>query len=520
MTQPLAIATTSPLAAQAGEVMARLGGNAIDAAIAATLVSINTEPGVCSLGCGGYMTIWPPGKDPLTLDGYVAVPGKGATDAKTSRNSTEVHLEYGGGVTTVVGPDSIGVPGGVALLGVASRTFGRLPWQELFGPAVNAVNAGFPLPEASYHYLKYSGKPIFGGSADGFAALHDADGTLKRAGDTIRVPHLADTLERIARLGAEEFYTGAIGQAMARYCRDAGGRLGADDLASYEVLHRPSLKVDCRDWRIATNPPPAIGGVVLAAMLTMLGQSGFARWDRSALKVLVDVQRAVLDYRRERLDLSERISEDAARLLDLAQVGDLSGIIASGSTCHTSVVDASGLACAVTMSAGYGSGDMPPDTGVWLNNCVGELELNKAGLDVGPPGIRLRSNMAPTAARDTTGAIMAIGSPGADRITTAILQALVNYLILRMPLAEAIAHPRAHVEFGIEFGPDRHRVAYERGLPVAELGVPCREFESLSMFFGGVGAAIWSPERGFAVAADPRRNGGVWSTVGNAGDSE
>jgi gamma-glutamyltranspeptidase/glutathione hydrolase len=223
------------------------------------------------------------------------------------------------------------------------------------------------------------------------------------------------------------------------------------------------------------------------------------------------VQRAVLGYRRGRLDLSEQISEDAARLLKLAQAGNLSGIIEAGSTCHTSAVDASGLTCAITMSAGYGAGDMPPDTGIWLNNCVGELELNKRGLDVGPPGVRLPSNMAPTVARNAAGAVMAIGSPGADRITTAILQTLVNYLVLKMPLAEAIAHPRLHVELGAELGPDGHRVAYESGLPVDDLGVPCREFESLSMYFGGVGAALWSPEPGFTVAADPRRQGGVWA---------
>ena len=117
--------------------------------------------------------------------------------------------------------------------------------------------------------------------------------------------------------------------------------------------------------------------------------------------------------------------------------------------------------------------------------------------------------MAPTAGtqRERLGAL-AIGSPGADRITTAILQTLVNYLILKMPLAEAIeAHPRAHVEFG----PDGYRVAFEAGLPVDRTDVPSREFESASMFFGGVGAAIWSPDTGFTVAADPRRKGGVWS---------
>jgi gamma-glutamyltranspeptidase/glutathione hydrolase len=507
MTAPLAIATTSAIAAQAGEAMARAGGNAVDAAIAATLVSINTEPGVCSLGCGGYITIWAAGQGPVTLDGYVAVPGKGLATQPSERNSVEVYLEYGGGVHTIVGPDSVGVPGGVAALGTAAETYGTLPWSRLFEPVIEVVHAGFPLPVASYNYLVYSGEPIFSRSVDGRNALHHADGSLKKAGETIHVAHLGDTLERIASRGPDEFYTGEVGRAMVRYCQDLGGRLSEEDLASYQTLPRTSLVVNNGDWQIATNPPPAVGGTVLAAMLQMIAARPFDRWDSDSVRFLIDVQRAALGYRRSYLDLSEQISDDAARLLDLAQTGDPGAVLESGSTCHTSAVDASGLACSITMSAGYGAGDMPPDTGIWLNNCLGELELNKRGLDVGPVGARLPSNMAPSVAIKNDGTVLAIGSPGADRITTAILQALVNYINLGMSLAEAIEHSRAHVEFASE----GYRVAYEAGLPVDRLSVPGRRFDSASMYFGGVGAAAWSPTSGFSVAADPRRTGGVWS---------
>jgi gamma-glutamyltranspeptidase/glutathione hydrolase len=506
MTAPLAIATTSPLAAQAGEAIARAGGNAVDAAIAAMLVSINTEPGVCSLGCGGYATIWAPGEDPVTLDGYVAVPGKGSTTHPSARNSVEVHLEYGGGVATVVGPDSVGVPGGIALLGNASEKYGRLDWASLLAPAIDAVEKGFPLPTASYNYLVYSGNPIFGRSDDGRTALHESDGSLKKAGATIHVPHLGDTLRRIAVNGPAEFYTGDTGLAMARYCADNGGRLNVEDLATYEIVNRPSLIVDSGDWQIATNPPPAVGGTVLAAMLQMMSGRPLDKWDADAVNFLVQVQRAALGFRRDNLDLSDHISDDAARLLDLARSGNPRRVLEAGSTCHTSAVDDSGLACSITMSAGYGAGDMPPETGVWLNNCLGELELNKRGLEPGPAGMRLPSNMAPTAAQHRDGSVLSIGSPGADRITTAILQALVNHLILDMPMREAIEHPRAHVEFAS----DNCRVALEPGLPTEALDIPFRLFDSASMYFGGVGAATWSPTAGFTVAADPRRTGGVW----------
>ena len=509
---PLAIAATSDLAADAGKKIAHAGGNAVDAAIAAMLVSINTEPGVCSLACGGYMTIWRPGEAPLTLDGYVAAPGAGEALDPARRQAIDVDLEYGGGVTTTVGPNSVGVPGGVALFGEGSKRFGKLPWKELFSPAIDAVRCGFPLPQASYHYLVYSGKPIFGRSAEGYGALHTDDDELRQPGETIHVPHLADSLQRIAEHGPEEFYTGEIGQAITDYLHAAGGRLSQADMRSYEIIHRPSLQIEAAsptgsEWTIATNPPPAIGGVVLAAMLKMMNQRHIDSWDDDSFRYLLDVQRAALGYRTMHLDLSERIEDDARRLLDLAERCAPAAVLESGSTCHTSAVDATGLACSLTVSSGYGAGDMPTGTGIWLNNCLGELELNKRGLDIGPPGTRLPSNMAPTVAHSENGTLLAIGSPGASRITTATLQALINHIHLGMPLGEAIAHPRAHIELG-EDGPV---AACEPGLPVDAVDLPCRRFDALSMYFGGVGAASWSPESGFAVAADPRRTGGTWS---------
>jgi gamma-glutamyltranspeptidase/glutathione hydrolase len=511
MTTPLAIAATSGLAADAGETIARAGGNAVDAAIAAMLVSINTEPGVCSLACGGYMTISRPGESPLTLDGYVAAPGADMTLDPVRRNATEIYLEYGGGVTTTIGPDSVGVPGGVALFGEGSNRFGKLPWQELFTPAIDIVRQGFPLPKASHSYLVYSGKPIFGRSPDGYEALYTEDDELRQTGETIRVPHLADSLQRIAEHGPEEFYTGEIGQAITNYMSAAGGRLNQADMRDYRIINRPCLQIEGtspsgENWAIATNPPPAVGGVVLAAMLKMMNQRHIERWDDESFQYLLDVQQAALGYRTAHLDLSDRIEDDARRLLELAEQCAPASVLESGSTCHTSAVDATGLACSLTVSSGYGSGDMPSGTGIWLNNCLGELELNKRGLDIGPPGTRLPSNMAPTVARSERGTVLSIGSPGASRITTATLQVLINHIHLGMPLREAIAYPRAH----IEFDDGRPIAACEPGLPVDGVKIPNRHFNTLSMYFGGVGAASWSPDSGFAVAADPRRTGGTW----------
>ena len=140
-----------------------------------------------------------------------------------------------------------------------------------------------------------------------------------------------------------------------------------------------------------------------------------------------------------------------------------------------------------------------------MNNCLGEVELNPRGLHSWRPGSRLPSNMAPSAARRADGSVLAIGSPGASRITTAILQVLARFLYADLPLADAVAAPRLHVETVN----GALRVAYEEGLDVGALPHPSRHFDGISMYFGGVGAALWEPDSGFTLAADPRRQGGT-----------
>jgi gamma-glutamyltranspeptidase/glutathione hydrolase len=147
---------------------------------------------------------------------------------------------------------------------------------------------------------------------------------------------------------------------------------------------------------------------------------------------------------------------------------------------------------------------MPDGTGLWLNNGLGEIELNRRDVDSRDPGERLPSNMAPTVARSDH-AVMAIGSPGADRITTAMHQVLVNALQFGMPLEQAIAHPRVHVDTTGE----ADRLCAEPGLDMPELDLPLQSFPDINMYFGGVSVATFGRETGFEVAADPRREGGV-----------
>lgn len=500
----VAVATTSQLAADAARQIADRGGNAVDCALAAALLSINTEPGVCALAGSAYITVWSPHGEPVTIDGNTAIPGIGLAASARGAGATSVSMQYGNGITTLVGPGSVAVPGCVKALEHAWQRFGKAPWREIFAPSIAAASDGFPLSAACHYYLGYSGHLIFGRSDDGFSSLHNEQRELRPAGSLIVVPHLADSLAQIAEEGARVFYEGDIATAIASHVGAAGGALTLDDLRRYEAIERPSLTVPVGNWSIASNPAPAVGGVVLAAMLLACADLPKGAWTSDALLQLIKVQRACLDFRKRRLDLAEDVGIEAAALLAGARNGQLLSEWSSASTVHTSAVDDDGLACAVTASSGYGSGEMPAGTGLWLNNCLGELELNRRGLDAAPPGGRLPSNMAPSIAR-ADDAVMALGSPGADRITTALHQFLVNHLQLDMPLKEAIAHPRVHVDTS---GSDERLMA-EPGHDLPLLDIPAHTTSDIGMYFGGVAVARYSARDGFEVAADPRRAGGT-----------
>lgn len=469
----------------------------MDAAVAAAWVGAITEPGICAPGCGGFVTVWEPNGSPVTIDGYIEMPGRGLPPGRLGRGTREVFIEYGGGVTMHVGHGSVGTPGGPAALAIASERYGRVPWGVTLEPAIELAREGFELTPPARHYLEYSGEPVFGWHPDSRAALCEGDGSLKQAGALIRVPHLAESLERIGRFGAEEFYTGELGRAITDDMAAHEGLLTPGDMAAYRPVVRPALVETVGDWQVATNPPPAIGGVVLGAMLGLMAGRPGNPWSDDDVAHLVEVQARVLGYRRDLVDMRE----DIAVAIDAMRMA-----FRSPSTVHTSAVDDEGRGCAITLSAGYGSGVMVPGTGLWMNNCLGEIELNRRGLHSWPVGARLVSNMAPTVARTSGGAVLSIGSPGADRITTAILQAFTNHANGGMTLQAAIDHPRIHLESTADGQP---RVAGEPGVPRPALDVAWRELDAPSMYFGGVGAVRWSRAAGFQAAADPRRTGGT-----------
>ncbi len=496
----VAVATSSSLAADAAAEIAERGGNAVDCALAAALLTANTQPGVCSLAGSAYVTVWQAGRSAVTIDGNVAVPGSGLDGPPAADAAVPVSMDYGGGITTLVGNGSVAVPGTVAAVEHASRRFGQLDFADLWIPSIRAARDGFPLPSACHYYLQYSGVPIFGRSDAGYRALFDGD-ALRPAHATIHVDGLADSLELIAREGASVFHEGELAQRIVDHVQADGGPLTLQDLKAYAAIERPALMSRTAGWDIACNPPPAVGGAVLAAMINAFGDEAIEAWTDEHVERLVETQRQVLDYRRREFDLAEDREDAALRLL--ASSRGLLDTWTSAATVHTSAVDDTGTGCSVTASSGYGAGEIPEGTGLWLNNCLGELELNRRGLEAGPPGARLPSNMAPTVARRGD-EVVSLGSPGADRITTALHQFVVHAFQRGLPLDDAIRAPRLHVDMS----GDTDRLMLEPGLS-STAALPQVRFETPGMYFGGVAAAAWSASRGFRASADPRREGGV-----------
>jgi gamma-glutamyltranspeptidase/glutathione hydrolase len=504
----VSVAAPSRLSLDAAVEVADAGGNAVDAAIASTMAGMVTEPGMIAPGASGFIAVWPPDGDPVVIDAYAEMPGRGLGDVAGRGHGERIYMAYGGGMETLVGHGSIATPGAIAGLGMVSEQFGAMSWAEVVAPSAGWAEQGFPLSPVAAAYLTYSHEPIFDKQPESYRALHHDDGTPLIEGEIVHIDGLADSLRLLADRGPEEFYTGSLGRRMAAEVQAHGGLLNAEDLAAYRPIVREPVAVEVDGWRVATNPPPALGGSVLAAMLLLAEGRPFREWTTEEARRLARVQRAVLRYRARVLDAAADRAAAADFLLERARMGDLGALMDSPSTIHTSCVDTDGLACSVTVSAGYGSGIMVPGTGLWLNNSLGELELHPAGLDAFGPGDRLPSNMAPTVARRGDGAVLAIGSPGASRITTAISQVLLNFIHLGMSLTDAVEHPRLHVEVF----DGKPTIAFEPGIPVEPFDdLVARRFPDLSMYFGGIGVTLWDPLAGHFEATDPRRSGAVGS---------
>jgi gamma-glutamyltranspeptidase/glutathione hydrolase len=483
------IAAGHRLTAETGAAVLREGGNAVDAAIGAMLVSFVCEPLLTGLGAGGYMLVVGADAEPVLLDFFVEAPGHGADHAARAE-LIPISVSFGDAIQIFnIGAASVGTYGMPAGVCDASTRFGRVPLSELVAPAARMAREGVELTAPQAYLVEILGD-IATSTPEG-AKLFAPHGTLLKVGDRIHQPELADALERLGSEGVAPFYTGDIAAAIAEWVSARGGMLTPEDLAQYAVTDRPPIRACYRDREVLTNPPPSAGGILIAYALSLLDTGDGAPDTERVVEVMERVQ-------------SERTREFLAGLDDPEFVARFlhRGGGRLGSTTHISVLDRDGMACSVTCSNGSCSGVVVPGTGVHLNNMLGEQDLNPLGFHRHPPGRRLPSMMAPTAVLRDGQPELVLGSAGSNRIRSAILQTVLRVIDDGMPAPEAVEAPRVHFEDGVVYAEPGADTA---GLEAA--GRAIGRFRERNLFFGGVQAVERDASGRFWGGGDPRRGG-------------
>jgi gamma-glutamyltranspeptidase/glutathione hydrolase len=475
--------------ARAGAEALRVGGNAVDAALAAMLTALTCEPLLTGLGAGGYMLVVSEGSDPVLLDFFVEAPGRDGGGRPPAGELVPVEVSFGDAVQIFhVGPASAGAYGFPAGVCEAARRFGTIPLADLAAPASRLARCGVPLSAEQAYIVEILGPTVL--STPECAALFAPEGRLLGVGDVFRQPEVGDALERLGRDGCDPFYTGDIGAAVADWLRERGGLVSAADLAAYEVITREPLRVGFRGRDVLTNPPPSPGGLLLAGALAELDRAP----SPPPVTAIADAMQSAQDARTP--EFLRGLAEPGFAQRFLRQASRL------GSTTHVAALDANGGACSVTCSNGSASGVVVPGTGIHLNNMLGESDLNPEGFHRHAPGRRMPSMMSPTVLLRDGRPELAVGSAGSNRIRSAILQTILRCVDERMSAQDAVRAPRIHYEDGVVFA--------EPGIDVAALeraGRTIRRFRAPNLFFGGAQAAERHSDGGFSGGGDPRRGG-------------
>ena len=490
-----AVAAGHALTADAGVQVLAEGGTVVDAAVAALWMACVCEPVLASPGGGGFAAILGRRKAEV-LDFFVDAPG-----VKRSINDiefTEVHADFG--TTTQgfhVGAGASAVPGFVPGLFELHERYGRLPMRVLAEPAIAAARDGVTI---SPFQAKLFGvvAPILTFRPDAaklFGKTDDHDGVYA-AGATMKNPDLADALDTITREGSRIATHGEIASLMAGQSEAHGGHLRRADMENYHVEKRRPVEAKLGPLTVWTNPPPALGGALISAMCRKLAALNERRYWPVLARAVDEVDR----FWRES-------PQDAGRLIGEPGSG---GHVAQRGTTHVSVTDMDGNAVAITVSNGEGNGRLVPGCGFMINNMLGEEDVNPHGFHEWEPGERLSSMMSPCVGGWRDGGALALGSGGSNRIRTAVLQVLANLALRNLPLADAVAAPRLHIERGFLdfedvlvdelFDEDDRRaitLAFEEH----------RAWAEPSLYFGGVHAAVLTPRGALEAVGDHRREG-------------
>jgi gamma-glutamyltranspeptidase/glutathione hydrolase len=462
------VVSANAFASRVGVQVLEAGGNAVDAAIATGFALAVTYPTAGNIGGGGFMVVrFPDGtatafdfreKAPLAAHPEMFVDADGEYSNDLHHNS---HL-------------AVGVPGTVAGFAKAHATLGRLPWSRLVLPAERLARDGFVLSDALAGSLGgvLPRMRRYPASVQAFSK----DGASYRPGEILRQPDLARTLERIRREGRDGFYTGETARLLAEEMRRGGGLITEEDLARYEAKERVPIRGTYKGYEILSMPPPSSGGTALVEMLNLLEAydlAGLGHNSAAYIHYLTEAMRRAFRDRAALLADADFVDVPVHRLTSKAYAAELRRSIdstratvsdsldvvqasESEQTTHYSIVDADGMAVAVTytLEAGYGSKIVVPGAGFLLNNEMGDFNgrpglTTSSGLigstaNVARPEQRMLSSMTPTIVAKDGQLVAVVGSPGGRTIINTVLQVILNVIEFEMDIQEAVDAPRFH----------------------------------------------------------------------------
>jgi len=471
-----AIASAHPLATAAGSDILRAGGNAFDAAVAVSAALAVVEPYSSGLGGGGFwlLHVADTGRD-VMVDGRERAPLAATADMYLDANGDFVPER------SLNGPLAAGIPGAPAALVHIAERYGRLPLAASLVPAIELARDGFEIDPVYTRLARWRRDVIAASPAA--AAQFLTDGAVPAHGSRLRQPELAATLLRLAREGHDGFYGGALARKLVAGVREAGGIWRLRDLAEYRVVERTPVtarfEAPTGRWRLVSAAPPSSGGVALAQMLNMLGGFDLAALDPAdRAHVVIEAMRRAYRDRAVFLGDPDQVDVPVARLthpfyaaglmrdfrMDRATASRAPDLAqpAGADTTHFSILDTHGNRVAATLSINYpfGSGFMPPGTGVLLNDEMDDFAAqpgvpNAYGLIGGAanaiaPGKRMLSSMSPTFV-ESDEQVVILGTPGGSRIITMVLHGILAATGLEpaagSSAADWVAAPRFHHQY-------------------------------------------------------------------------
>ncbi|EKN3568012.1 gamma-glutamyltransferase [Yersinia enterocolitica] len=464
------VVTSQHLASQVGTDILKMGGNAVDAAVAVGYAQAVVNPCCGNIGGGGFMTIHLADGTDTFINFRETAPAAASAD---------MYLDKEGKVTkdaSLYGYLAAGVPGTVLGMDSAQKKYGKLTRQQVMAPAIKLAREGFILTRADTDILDTTVKR-FRQDPESARIFLRKNGEALQPGDRLIQTDLADTLTAISEQGPDAFYQGKIPQAVEAAAKKGGGILTAADFANYKITETAPITCSYRGYKFVSSPPPSSGGVTLCETLNVLeGYDLKSMGFNSAayIHTLTEAMRHAYMDRNTFLGDPEFVKNPIDRLLSKSYAADIRKQIVANKatpsvevqpgmqphekpeTTHYSIVDHDGNAVSTTYTVNgrFGAVVIAPGTGFFLNDEMDDFtvkvgEQNLYGLVQGAtnsiaPGKRPLSSMSPTLVTKDGKTFMVLGSPGGSRIITITLQTALNVIDHGMAPQEAVDAPRIH----------------------------------------------------------------------------